>query len=41
MDERFTQARYRQLFPAHWRGYQTVKNTGEIHEKLARFWAQD
>ena len=41
MDERFTHARYRQLFPAHWRGYQVVRSTDEIKEKLARFWARD
>lgn len=38
IDERFTHPRYRQLFPAHWRGYQTVRNTGEIKARLARFW---
>ena len=41
IDERFTQARYRQLFPAHWRGFQVVQNTREIEEKLARFWSRD
>jgi DNA excision repair protein ERCC-2 len=41
MDERFTQARYRHLFPAHWRGYQVVQNTGEIEDKLGRFWARE
>jgi hypothetical protein len=40
MDERFTHTRYRQLFPAHWRGFQVVQNTSEIKEKLARFWSQ-
>ena len=40
MDERFTHARYRRLFPSHWRGFQVVQNTSEIKEKLARFWAQ-
>jgi DNA excision repair protein ERCC-2 len=39
IDERFTHARYRHLFPGHWRGYQVVQNTGEIENKLARFWA--
>ncbi len=38
IDERFTHARDRQLFPTHWRGYQVVQNTGEIKEKLRRFW---
>lgn len=41
LDERFTHARYRQLFPAHWRGYQVVRSTGEINDKLARFWSRE
>lgn len=41
LDERFTHARYRSLFPSHWRGFQVVHSTGEIEEKLARFWARD
>lgn len=41
MDERFTHARYRQLFPTHWRGFQVVQNTGEIKAKLARFWSRE
>ena len=41
IDERFTHARYRQLFPAHWRGFQVVQNIGQIKDKLARFWSQD
>ena len=40
IDERFTQARYRHLFPAHWRGYQVVQSIAEIKDKLTRFWAQ-
>ena len=39
IDDRFTQARYRHLFPAHWRGFQVVHSTSEIKEKLARFWS--
>ena len=39
IDERFTQARYRHLFPAHWRGFQVVQNTSEIEEHMRRFWA--
>jgi DNA excision repair protein ERCC-2 len=39
IDERFTHSRYRQLFPTHWRGYQVVRNTNEIKDKLARFWS--
>jgi DNA excision repair protein ERCC-2 len=41
LDERFTQARYRQLFPAHWRSYQVVQTTDEIAENLARFWSRE
>ena len=39
IDDRFTQARYRQLFPSHWRGYQVVQNTREMKDKLTRFWS--
>src|SRR5215208_4112795 len=39
IDDRFTHARYRHLFPSHWRGYQVVQNTGEIEDKLTRFWS--
>jgi DNA excision repair protein ERCC-2 len=38
IDDRFTHARYRQLFPSHWRGYQVVPNTSEMKDKLKRFW---
>jgi DNA excision repair protein ERCC-2 len=41
MDERFTQTRYRHLFPKHWRGYQVVQNPEEIRDKLARFWSRE
>jgi DNA excision repair protein ERCC-2 len=41
IDERLTQARYRQLFPGHWQGFQIVQDTREIKDKLARFWSQD
>jgi DNA excision repair protein ERCC-2 len=40
IDERFTHARYRQLFPTHWRGFQVVRNTGEIRERLNSFWSR-
>ncbi len=40
IDERFTHARYRHLFPAHWRDFQVVQSTAAIQEKLARFWSQ-
>ncbi len=41
LDERFSQARYRRLFPAHWRGFQIVQDASDIQGKLMRFWAQD
>jgi DNA excision repair protein ERCC-2 len=41
IDERFAQARYRHLFPPHWRGYQVVQNSSEIKDKLERFWSQE
>lgn len=41
IDDRFTHARYRRLFPAHWRGAQVVQNTSEIKEKLSRFWSRE
>ena len=41
IDDRFTQAHYRQLFPSHWRGYQVVHNTSEIKDKLAHFWLRE
>lgn len=40
LDERFAHARYRQLFPSHWRGYQMVAAADEIKIRLARFWDQ-
>jgi DNA excision repair protein ERCC-2 len=41
IDERFTHARYRDLFPTHWQGFQVVRNTGEIQGKLSRFWSRE
>jgi DNA excision repair protein ERCC-2 len=41
IDDRFTDARYRQLFPSHWRGYQVVQNTRQLKDKLTRFWSSD
>lgn len=38
IDDRFTHARYRDLYPSHWRTYQVVQSTSEIKEKLTRFW---
>ncbi|MEI6290831.1 MAG: helicase C-terminal domain-containing protein, partial [Chloroflexota bacterium] len=41
IDSRFTHARYRQLFPAHWRGVQVVNNNEELKNKLSKFWLKD
>jgi DNA excision repair protein ERCC-2 len=40
IDERFAHARYRRLFPAHWRGFQFIQSEGEIKGHLERFWLQ-
>ena len=40
IDDRFLHARYRQLFPLHWQGYQVVANTRGLEDKLRRFWTQ-
>jgi len=40
IDDRFMHARYRQLFPSHWRGYQVVQNTSEMKAQLTRFWSR-
>ncbi len=40
IEDRFTQARYRHLFPSHWRSVQVMQNTTEMKEKLARFWSR-
>lgn len=39
LDERFMHARYRQLYPAHWRGHQVVVNPQALKKKLDRFWS--
>jgi len=39
IDDRFTHARYRHLFPSHWRGYQVAPSADEMKDKLARFWS--
>jgi len=38
IDERFTHARYRRLYPQHWQGFQIVQNNQEIKKNLANFW---
>ena len=39
IDERFTQSRYRRLFPAQWQRFQVIQNNRDTEEKLARFWS--
>lgn len=41
IDDRFIHSRYRQLYPAHWQHYEAVDNTGQIAEKLKRFWSRE
>jgi len=41
IDERFTQPRYRRLFPSHWRDYQVVQDTRALKERLQRFWSRE
>lgn len=41
IDERFTHSHYRNLFPSHWRGYQVVKDSREIRNKLEQFWSRN
>jgi len=38
--ERFTHARYRRLFPSHWRGFQVIQSNRGIQEQLERFWSR-
>ena len=39
IDERFQQARYRQLFPEWWRT-RTIRTTSEINSSASQFWEQ-
>ena len=41
IDERFTHARYRRLFPSHWQGFQVLQSNGEIQDCLERFWSRE
>ncbi len=41
IDDRFNHARYRQLFPSHWRGVQVVHNASELNDRLTKFWLSD
>ena len=38
IDDRFTHARYRRLFPTHWQGFQVVQGNSEIKDNLEHFW---
>jgi DNA excision repair protein ERCC-2 len=38
IDERFSHARYRRLFPEHWLGFQVVQSKNEIKYHLESFW---
>jgi Rad3-related DNA helicase len=40
IDERFTHARYRRLFPVHWRGFHVIQSESEIVDQLTRFWSR-
>jgi Rad3-related DNA helicase len=39
IDERFTHARYRQLFPSHWRNGRVVASVADITMELDAFWS--
>jgi DNA excision repair protein ERCC-2 len=38
IDHRFSQSRYRRLFPKEWQGAVNVKTTGSIADRANRFW---
>lgn len=38
IDDRFSTAEYRILFPDHWRHAKIVRNTNEVKNELRRFW---
>lgn len=41
IDERFSHARYRRLYPMQWRGFQIVENNSEIERLLSGFWSRE
>lgn len=41
IDQRFSQPRYRNLFPFEWRGAQNVKTVRDVADKAKEFWAED
>lgn len=38
LDERFSQANYKKLFPKHWEHYKLVTDTGNLGINLEKFW---
>lgn len=40
IDDRFSQIRYRRLFPQEWNGALRTKSSGSIAEKATRFWGE-
>lgn len=40
IDDRFSQPRYRRLFPQEWNGALRTKNSSDIAEKAAKFWGE-
>jgi DNA excision repair protein ERCC-2 len=40
IDERFTHARYRRLFPEQWGGFDVIQSEEQIKHRLARFWGR-
>lgn len=41
IDERFSQFRYKRLFPMEWQGAAVVKTAGNIADRARRFWAAE
>lgn len=41
MDQRFSQPRYTQLFPAHWRYWRSVNRLDQLAACINNFWQQD
>ena len=39
LDDRFARAEYTRLFPRHWHQLQYLRNTTELEQQLAAFWA--
>lgn len=39
MDQRFSQSRYRQIFPPHWTNLQVVNSAQQLGKQLQKFWS--